>query len=479
MLRLRELGGEKTTAESGIAYHDGRQIQIPRGMTLKAAAKLLAQQAQSEEEIHNFQHIFKFRPWDGAYALQEVLKENFGLSGQGKAIVTFFGTNPPEYRSIEIAPGQFVDVPWGQISFSPFEGTFHTGAIQDPTYGHLFHVQLHAPKKHRAAIEGLWYLVEEYLKNRSIYKGKAIFGIGKATRDGFEQPEFINPYVVEKDKIVFNAQTQADLEDSVWGPIKNADAMRAIGETLGLKSLLSGPYGTGKSSALAITAQVCVEHGWTYLQVKSGQVDELKKVMKTAELYAPALVAFEDIDNMTKDTNVEMSDLLEMFDGVSSKGKEVMVLMTSNRADTLNKGMSRPGRIDSMIEISDLDREGIERLIKSVCDPESLSDDIDFDAIFEAMDGYAPAFIKGTFSRTRRNAVIRTGVTTFVLETQDFVRAANSLRNQSDIHTNALDKPTMPELEGTLRKIMADEQSKSLQGHKVNLQNEGELITLD
>ena len=97
----------------------------------------------------------------------------------------------------------------------------------------------------------------------------------------------------------------------------------------------------------------------------------------------------------------------------------------------------REARIDSAIEIGDLDRQGIERLIRAMFPITMLEDDIDFDAICEAMEGFEPAFIMGTFRRTKSNAIIRTESSNFKLATSDFVLAANGLRNQHDTHHNA------------------------------------------
>lgn len=472
--KLRELGGGQINEETGIAYHDGKQIMLPRGMSYKTAAKLTQAQAISMEEVHNFQKTFKYRPWDGAYALQETLKELFGLSGTGKAIHTMFGTKPPEYRNVAVGPNQEIKVPWGHIEFPPMEGTFISGVVNDPTYGPLFHISLHAPKKYEPEIEGLWIAVEDTLRRKSIYKGKAIVGVGKVTRDGYDDPTFLDPFAIDPAKVAYRQEVFDNLNSSIWGPIRTAKLQRLANNPLGLKTLLYGPYGTGKSLAGGLTARVAVEEGWTFIQTKTGDED-LGKVLKTAELYAPAVVFIEDIDTLINADSDEMSKLLEMFDGVSSKNKEVMVLMTSNHVDSLSKGMTRVGRIDSAIEIGDLDRAGIERLITNTFAPEMLGDDIDFDAICESMDGFEPAFIMGTFKRTKSNAIIRTGSLDFQLTTSDFVLAANGLRNQHDTHTNALDKPEVDKFGESFKRMVKESAGETLAGHMVDL-SEGDIL---
>lgn len=478
LARLREIGGSQITEESGISYHDGRQILLPEGMSLKQAAKLTTNQAISMEEQHDFTKVFKYRPWDGAFALQETLKEIFGLSGTGKAIHTMFGSTPPKYLNVEIGIGQEVRVPWGHIDFPPFEGMFITGATNDPNYGMLFQVVCRAPKKFEPEIEGLWLAVEDTLRRKSIYKGKAIVGVGKATRDGFDNPSFLDPYAINPDSVAFKQEVYDRLEASVWGPIRTADLQRKSGLKLNRKTLLFGPYGTGKSLAGGLTARVAYDNGWTFIQTKTGEED-LGKVLNTAELYSPAVVFIEDIDTLIESDPAEMAKLLELFDGISSKNHEVMVLMTSNHADSLSKGMTRVGRIDAAIEIGDLDEEGIRRLIAATFEPQMLDDDIDFERIVESMEGYEPAFIMGTFNLTKSNAIVRSGSKDFKLTTKDFVLAADTLRNQHDTHTNAADRPAVDTFGQSMGKLIAETVDERLQGHKVNLQNEGELITLE
>ena len=266
--KLRILGGGQINEETGIAYHDGRQILLPRGMSYKQAAKLTNAQAISMEEVHNFQKTFPYRPWDGAHALQATLKEIFGLSGTGKAIHTMFGTKPPEYRNVKVGPGQEIKVPWGQIDFPPVEGTFHTNMVNDPTYGPLFHLSLHAPKKYEPEIEGLWIAIEDMLRRNSIYKGKAIVGVGRVTRDGYDEPVFLDPYAIDPAKVAYKQEVFEKLKTSVWGLIETAELQRVAGVPLGKKTLLYGPYGTGKSLAGGLTARVAVEQR---LDVHPGQ----------------------------------------------------------------------------------------------------------------------------------------------------------------------------------------------------------------
>lgn len=477
--KLAELGGNRVTYESGIAYHDGREIKLPNTMTLKTAAKLLTVQAQAMEEEHEFSKTFPYRPWDGAYALQEVLKRVFGVGGQGKAQYDMFGTKyPPEFRNVEVAPGQEVRVPWGVLDFPLLEAEMKTGAELDPNRGALFRLSITAPKKYESQITGLFIAIEEWIKHNSIYKGKAIIGVGKLTKEGFENPVFLNPYAIDPEKVAYAQDVFAQLTMAVWGPIRTADLQRSAGIKLNRKTLLYGPYGTGKSLAGGLTARVATENNWTFIQCKTGD-DDLNMVLRMAELYAPAVVFIEDIDILIDTDPKKMAELLEQFDGVSSKNKEVAVLMTSNHVDSLSKGMTRAGRIDAAIEIGSLDKPGIERLISSMFEEGTLDSDIDWESVYEAMADYEPAFIMNTFADTKKAAIIRTGSLNFTLTTEDFVAAANGLRNQHDTHSNAAERPSVDVASVVLGDLMEGAARKVLDNSMVDFRNDGRVLKVE
>lgn len=420
------------------------KISLPEGMSTSKGAKILTEAAAAEAEYEDFNKTFKFRPWDGAAALVRVMRKFFGTSGRGKAIQTMFGTIPPQNIEIEISYGEVVTVPWGQISFEHLEGTLDLGSTYDNEYGMLFHVSINCPKKYQAEVHGFFTLLENELKTNSIYKGKAIRGT--------DNPKFLAPGV--DSSIVYNEEVYAALDQAVWGPIRHTDLLRSQRVKVDPKVLLHGPYGTGKSEAGRMTAEIATDNGWTFISYNSGDgtQDDLKKTIQTARLLSPAVVFVEDVDIYAEDQGSHaQSRLLEMFDGISSKGHEVMIVMTSNKVDNLSKGMLRAGRINKMIEIGPLNKEATEKLIRIV-NAGQLSDDLDFDAIWEATHGYEPAFIRQTFDDARQAALIRyadelkaqgqytpEAAKKFLLTTEDFVTAANIMRPQHDKHAQASD----------------------------------------
>lgn len=449
--------------DEAVARHEtpAHKISLPFTMSVSRGAKILAQAAEAEAEIEDFSKTFNYRPWDGAYALTQVMRKYFGTSGKGKTIdMGFFGTIPPQNIEIEVAYGKTESVPWGRIEFAPLEGTIDLGSTRSSDYGLLFALNVSCPKRFKASVHGLFRLIEEELKSNSLYKGKAIRGT--------DEPKFL-PLSVD-DSIVYNDSVYASLDQSVWGVLRHKDLLSGQSIKTDPKVLLHGPYGTGKSEAGRITAKYAVDNGWTFISYNSGEgtQDDLKKTIQTARLLAPSVVFVEDVDIYAEKSGDphSQSRLLEMFDGISSKGHEVMILMTSNKPENFSKPMLRAGRINKMIEIGPLDKAATEKLIRKV-NAGKLADDIDFEAIHQAVEGFEPAFVRQTFDDARQAALIRNAdmlnemgeytlqrALDFKLQTQDFITAANVMRPQHNRHTSANDASGDPTFDDLLKKTV-------------------------
>lgn len=419
---LAEIGG-RTTSDDDIVF-EGKRFIIPESYASFAeAAKVLADKAREEEQEFDFSRTFRYRPMDGAVATGNALRKAFGFT-KGKPIKTMFGTRPPELVDVEVGVGKSVQAPWGALEIPGFKNTtLYFSENRDPELGPVFRIIIRGPKKYRAEVEGLFTLVQRELDENSIYRGKAI--------DGQIVPRFIDTTLLDPNSVVYTGEVLQQLEANVWSPIKHADALAKRGQPGKRAVLFEGPYGTGKSLASLLTAQIAVENGWTFLQCRPGR-DDLELVLQTARMYQPAVVFFEDLDTLAKPKHGEedlMSRLLDLFDGVDTKGLRMLLVLTTNHVEKLHPGMLRPGRLDAVVSIGALDRAGVEKLCRYVLD-DALDPKVDFDKVFEAMAGYMPAFVKEAIDRTVRYAVSRSGGSVGKITTEDLVGAANGLRAQ-------------------------------------------------
>jgi ATPase family associated with various cellular activities (AAA) len=476
---LRDVAGGRITIESAFEYREDGGIrialpQVPNKMGLKKAANMLLAQAEAEEAMHEFTKDFECRPLDGAFAFNKVLKEVYGMTAIGKEMRSFFGSQPPEIRTVKVSPTEEVQVPFGLLQFPPLGAQFYLQERQDDDYGMAFQVYVIAKKVHELEIRGLLMLVEAYIREHSIYRNKALIGVGRVVSGTYKEPEFFNPYAIDREKVVYATDVQEALEDEVWGHIWCTELLKENGDDIGNKVLLHGENGTGKTLAAAVTAQHCLEHDWSFIQARWDE--DLKHVMRFAELLGtPTVVVIEDMEKLITSNPQKMDQLLEQFDGMRTKGREVVLLMTSNHVGEIPKAMTRAGRINRMIYVSDLDKEGVEKLI-NVLIPEGQREELDYEALHTAYEGYAPSWIVQALKGVSKRSVIRTRELGQPLATDDFVRCANALRAAWTLHTESEDRPAKL---GSLETILRDLVATELQQHFVDVSDSGDILVRD
>lgn len=492
---LAEYNGDTFSADQGVAYHvdPPNKISLPEGMTPAQGSKALSDVAIALDQKETFQRVFKYRPWDGAFALVQVLSKFFGTTGRGVPIRTMFGSTPPKQVEVEISLTETVQVPWGHIEFSPFEGLLMLGVSQDSEYGMLFELSISCPKRYGASVAGFFKMIQRELEEHSIYKGKSVRTSKSA--DGIDEIRFIGTN--QDSTIVYNENVMGALDNTVWGVIRNADVLRADNRKTNMRVLLHGPYGTGKSECGKITGAVANANGWTFFKFESnkGTLDDLDRTIATARLYQPSVVMIEDIDTYASNEDPKyQSRLSNMFDGLGSKEDKVMLLMTSNRAAEFSKGMLRAGRIDRMIEIGALNREATEEMIRRVVGKDRLEDDIDFVEVHKSLEGFEPAFVRQTFDQAATAALIRKAdelrtsgkknedPRKFKLGTADFVNAANILRPQHDMHRDKSDERSRDTLAGVFKDTIVEAMAGHTTGQATlkgdGLTLKGEIVTV-
>lgn len=486
---LRKLGGKQITDQSGIRSHAETFIAKPEPMTKSQLADIAVKAARADEEETTFSRTFRYRPWDGANAFQVALMKAFGHSGNGVPTQTMFGKVPPQRVTIEVGFGQSIQIPWGEVEFPLLGGTFELGSARSQDFGALFALSFNGPKKMESEVEGIFKLVEDELKTNSIYKGKAF--------NGDDMPQFLDPWAVERAKVVYNKEVERSIIGLLWHPLRYSDRARERGVSLKRSVLLGGPYGTGKSLAAMLTAQEAVENGWTFIQCRPGK-DDLQQVMKTAQLYQPAVVFYEDIDTLASGNGpIAVQQLLDTFDGISAKGTELMVVLTTNHIDRIHKGMLRPGRMDGIIEIQGLDPQGCARLVVNHALDRLNGDQKKIAAAYapaewkledkehpeeEEIDLEHVGQVLSTFKEPAFVAEIVRYVELFNLDksnarytTQDFVDAAEAMKFQLGVYSDAGEGKVPPTLDLAIKEIFVN----AVRGHRVDTDDDWKLVAVD
>lgn len=417
MEQLAIIGG-KLDGEDAVQFK-GTKFILPSHQDLRGSIEFLEELEASEEEPNNFRRQFNYRPYDGARATAQAIREAFGWA-QGKTLYSFFGAQRPEMIEIDVAFGVKEQVPWGALTIPGLnDTTLYLGHAHHDKFGLVFQITAQAPKKYRHHIEGLFALIQQNLETNSIYRGKSV------TADA----EFIDTSGVHRELLVYTESVEQRLEGDLWAFIKYERALAEQGQSGKYAVLLEGPFGSGKTEAAGVTAQIANEHGWTFITARAGEM-EVQKALQLAQLYQPAVVFAEDIETeVAPDSPSQISRVLDMIDGFHVKGQKLVVVFTTNHADRIHKGMLRPGRIGAVIHIGEMDRPGVEKLTRRVIG-KNLAEDVNFDKVYEAMEGYMPAFVKEALNRAVRYAISRNGGKVAKIDTTALCLAADGLRDQ-------------------------------------------------
>lgn len=440
--------GKLTVGEDDLHF-EGTKFVLPENMKgdIPGAIKYLRDWQEAQEAEFSFNRDFNYRPWDGANAFNNAMHKMWGSTGVGKSIQTMFGKIKPSFITIDTGVGERVQVPWGRVAFSPLQANFYLGATENE-FGMVFSLAVEAPRKYRAHIEAFFALVEKELRDSSIYRGKAI--------TGSPTPQFIDLSGVERERVIYTEDVMIQFETNMWSLLRYSDLMREHKIPLKRAVLIEGPYGTGKTLGGMLTAKEAIANGWTFIQARPGR-DDLKEVLNTAQLYAPCVVWYEDIDIVAGGGDYKsISSLLDALDGVTNKGKEILAGFTTNYVEKLHKGVLRPGRLDAVIHVGGLDRDGFEKLVRVAVPEKLLASDVDFDAVAGSFEGFVPAFAKEAIDRAMRYSIARNHGVPGMISTDDLVNAANGLRPQLQLMQDAQEGTARPTLDVAMDELVAE-----------------------
>ncbi|MDD4983871.1 MAG: CDC48 family AAA ATPase [Candidatus ainarchaeum sp.] len=154
------------------------------------------------------------------------------------------------------------------------------------------------------------------------------------------------------------------IREMVEIPMKNPEVFRKLGISPPKGVLLHGPPGTGKTLLAKAVANETDAHfitlnGPEIMSKYYGQSEEnLRNVFKEAKENAPSIIFIDEIDAIAssrEETHGEVekrvvSQLLTMMDGLEARGN-VIVIAATNRPDSLDAALRRPGRFDRELQI--------------------------------------------------------------------------------------------------------------------------------
>lgn len=194
-----------------------------------------------------------------------------------------------------------------------------------------------------------------------------------------------------------------------------------IGATLPKGALLVGPPGTGKTlMAQAVAGEANVPFfsisGSEFVEMFVGMgAAKVRDLFKQANEKAPCIVFIDEIDTIGKkrdggavggndEREQTLNQLLTEMDGFDGK-KGVVILAATNRPESLDKALLRPGRFDRRIPVELPDLQGREAILKVHANKVNLSGNIDLNAIARATSGASGAELANIINESALRAV--------------------------------------------------------------------------
>ena len=211
----------------------------------------------------------------------------------------------------------------------------------------------------------------------------------------------------------------AEIVDFLHNPAK----YNSIGATLPKGALLVGPPGTGKTLlAKAVAGEAHVPFfsisGSEFVEMFVGMgAARVRDLFKQATEKAPCIVFIDEIDTIGKsrdgaggmgggndEREQTLNQLLTEMDGFDGS-KGVIILAATNRPETLDKALLRPGRFDRRIPVELPDLDGREAVLKVHAKKVMMDENVDFKAIARATSGASGAELANMVNEAALHAV--------------------------------------------------------------------------
>jgi transitional endoplasmic reticulum ATPase len=201
-------------------------------------------------------------------------------------------------------------------------------------------------------------------------------------------------------------------------PMRYPQVFKKLGVSPPKGVLLHGPPGTGKTLLAKAVASETDAHfihlaGPEIMSKFYGQSEEnLRNVFKEAQENAPAIIFIDEIDAIAparEEVSGEVekrvvSQLLTLMDGLEARG-EIVVIAATNRPDSLDPALRRPGRFDREIQIGIPDRAGREEILQIHTRGMPLTDKVNLKAMADKTHGYSGADLEALSKESAMRAL--------------------------------------------------------------------------
>jgi len=245
-----------------------------------------------------------------------------------------------------------------------------------------------------------------------------------------------------------------ELREVIELPLMNPELFQRVGITPPKGCLLFGPPGTGKTLlARAVASQLDAN----FLKVVSSAIVD-KYIGESARLiremfgygrdHQPCIIFMDEIDAIggrrfsegtSADREIQrtLMELLNQMDGFDALG-QVKIIMATNRPDTLDPALLRPGRIDRKIEIPLPNEQARLEILKIHASPIAKHGEIDWEAIVKLSDDFNGADLRNVCTEAGMFAI--RAERDFVIE-EDFLKGARKISDNKKLESKLEYKP--------------------------------------
>ncbi|PWY92409.1 26S proteasome subunit P45 [Aspergillus heteromorphus CBS 117.55] len=252
-----------------------------------------------------------------------------------------------------------------------------------------------------------------------------------------------------------------EIREAVELPLTHFDLYKQIGIDPPRGVLLYGPPGTGKTMlvkavANSTTASFIRVNGSEFVQKYLGEGPRMvRDVFRMARENSPAIIFIDEIDAIaTKrfdaqtgaDREVQriLLELLNQMDGFEQTSN-VKVIMATNRADTLDPALLRPGRLDRKIEFPNLrDRRERRLIFSTIASKMSLSPEVDLDSLIVRNEPLSGAVIAAIMQEAGLRAVRKNRYNIIQSDLEDAYSAQVKTGQESDRYVSLPILPVVP-----------------------------------
>ena len=203
--------------------------------------------------------------------------------------------------------------------------------------------------------------------------------------------------------------------------LHNPGKYQEIGAKMPKGVLLVGPPGTGKTLlAKAVAGEANVPFfsiaGSEFVEMFVGRgAAKVRDLFKQANEKAPCIVFIDEIDTIGKKRDTQgltgndereqtLNQLLTEMDGFDGS-RGVVILAATNRPETLDPALLRPGRFDRRVPVELPDLQGREEILKVHAKKVKMGEDVDFNAIARAASGASGAELANMINEAALRAV--------------------------------------------------------------------------